>query len=393
MSTGLRFLTIALVLALGTLAPACAADSVVTAASSASVDRAAVQRAAQSWLDHAKAQGFSGSVLVASGDAVLFEGVAGSADPRSGAAVDAQTRFNLASTGKLFTTVSVMQLVEQGKLDLDAPIGRYLPQWPVASVRDNVTPRQLLMHTSGLGSFWGTKFDARRASLQGLREYEPLIAVEPDFTPGTAFQYSNSGFLLLGLVVEAVSKQSYYDYVAQHVFAPAGMRDSGYYAMDGRAEHAAVPHHGGTGDDRGEVLPLPEPRGASAGGGYSTPRDLLRFHRALLDGTLLKPKTLDVLFAPVKLPTGTRAPPHGLGMLRYAAGDDVVYGHPGGAPGIGVEFRGMQHNGWAVAVMSNSEQPALMPNAHELFGAIADAGGPDFRPKGMLLMRPGAAGH
>ena len=380
MSRSIRSLALGLALALGVAGPVCGYAPGITAVQLSPSEAAAVQRAAQAWLEKAKAQGFSGTVLVADGRNVLFEGQAGLADPDTGAAIAPDTRFNLASTGKLFTTIAVLQLHERGKLDLDAPIGRYLPDWPVQSVREQVTARQLLMHTSGLGAFWGPDFKARRQSLHQLRDYIPLLAAEPEFEPGTAFRYSNSGFMLLGLLVESVSGQSYYDYVAQHVFAPAGMRDTGYYAIDGRAERAAVPHRGGTGQDRdAPILPLPEPRGAAAGGGYSTARDLLRFHRALLDGRLLGPKAMALLFAPVELPPGTRAPPHGLGVLRYEADGDVAYSHPGGAPGIGVDFRGMRASGFAVVVMSNSEQPRTMSLVPELLAAISDAGGPDLR--------------
>lgn len=380
MSRSMCPLVLGLAFALGVAGPACAQSPAAKATEASPPDAAALHRAAQAWLEKAKEQGFSGAVLVADGRNVLFEGQAGLADPASGAIVGPDTRFNLASTGKLFTTIAVLQLHERGKLDLDAPIGRYLPEWPVRSVREQVTARQLLTHTSGLGAFWGEDFKARRQSLHQLRDYVPLLAVEPAFKPGTAFNYSNSGFMLLGLLVEAVSGQSYYDYVAQHVFAPAGMRDTGYYAIDGRAEHAAVPHRGGTGADRdAPILPLPEPRGAAAGGGYSTARDLLRFHRALLDGRLLGASESALLFAPVELPPGTRAPPHGLGVLRYAAGGDVAYGHPGGAPGIGVDFRGLRDSGFAVVVMSNSEQPRTMSLVPDLLAALSTAGGPDLR--------------
>lgn len=351
----------------------------VSGAGRAHVDRDALAPLLAQKLAEAEAAGFSGSVLVADGDDVLFEHQAGLADPAKGTPVTANTRFNLASTGKLFTTVSVLQLVQAGKLDLDAPVGRYLPDWPVPRVRDEVTLRQLLLHTSGLKSYWGPGFDARRATLRTLADYRPLLATEPAFAPGSQWQYSNIGFQLLGLVVEAASGQSYYDYVAAHIFRPAGMRDTGYFDMDGQAPRVAVPHRGGTGADRNDTLPIPEPRGGAAGGGYSTPRDLLRFHRALTGGKLLDAARMDLLFAPVTLPAGTRAPPHGLGMLRYAVGDDVGYGHPGGAPGVGVDFRGLRRAGWTVIVMSNSDAPRTMPLAGELLEQVNKAGGPDLR--------------
>jgi CubicO group peptidase (beta-lactamase class C family) len=354
----------------GSSAPALAAHR-------ASVDRDALASLLTQKIADAKAAGFSGSVLIADGDNVLFERQVGVADPATGAQVTADTRFNMASTGKLFTTVSVLQLVQAGKLDLDAPVGRYLPDWPVQQVRDGVTLRQLLLHTSGLKSYWGPDFTARRAMLRTLADYRPLLATEPAFAPGSQWQYSNIGFQLLGLIIEAASGQSYYDYVAAHIFRPASMRDSGYFEMDGQAPRVAVPRRGGTGSDHDDRLPVPEPRGGAAGGGYSTPRDLLRFHRALTGGVLLDARHLDLLFAPVTLPPGTRAPPHGLGMLRYAVDDDVAYGHPGGAPGVGVDFRGLRRAGWTVIVMSNSDAPRTMPLAGELLKLVNRAGGPD----------------
>ncbi|MBW8313212.1 MAG: beta-lactamase family protein [Rhizobium sp.] len=344
-------------------------------------------------LEEAEAAGFSGQVLVADAGGVVYERQLGLADPAAGTPVTADTRFNLASTGKMFTAVAVMQLVEQGKLDLDAPIGRYLPDWPVATVREKVTARQLLIHTSGLGSYWGPDFESRRAGLRTLADHIPLLATEPDFEPGTGWQYSNSGFMLLGLLVEAASGEDYHAYVGRHVFGPAGMADTGYFEVDGKAPGVARPTVGGTRPDRFQGFGMPEPRGAAAGGGYSTARDLLAFHRALTGGKLLGREGLAQLFAAVQLPAGVRAPPHGQGVLRYATDSGVAYGHPGGARGVGVDFRGESQGGWMIAVLSNSDQPFAMPVADGLLAEVRTAGGPDLRFPGMgggrVRVRPG----
>ncbi|BCT91400.1 serine hydrolase [Lysobacter helvus] len=371
-------LALSCLLATAAVASAAMAAPVSTAPAAARFDAKALATALDARIDDAARAGFSGTVLVADGTHVVYERSVGLADP-AGAKIGPDTRFNMASTGKLFTTVSILQLVQQGKLDLDAPIRRYLPKWPVASVRDHVTVRELLMHTSGLGLYWGEDFQARRASLHTLSDYIPLLAKEPEFTPGTAWRYSNSGFMVLGLIVEAVSKQDYYAYVAEHIFQPAGMHDTGYFEVDGKATNVATPMPGGTGADAHTALRMPEPRGGAAGGGYSTPRDLLKFHRALTVGKLLDAKTRALLFAPVTLPAGSHAPPHGLGLLRFAVGNDVGYGHPGGAPGVGVDFRATRDSGWSVIVMSNSGSPRTMPFADALLGDVAAAGAPDLR--------------
>lgn len=355
--------------------------SLFCTAAHAAVDARALAQALDAHLQTAATAGFSGSVLVADGDGVLFEHGYGLADPARKAAIDADTRFNLASTGKLFTTVAVLQLVQQGKIDLDANVGRYLPDWPVATVRDQVSVRQLLQHTSGLGAFWGEKFEAMRASLQRLSDYRPLLTEEPAFAPGTQWQYSNTGFQLLGLIVQSASGEDYYDYVGRHIFAAAGMRDTGYFAIDGKADRVAVPQKGGSGKDRYDTFAMPEPRGGAAGGGYSTPRDLLRFHRALSAGKLLDAARRELLFGAVALPAaeGGRQPQHGLGVLRFDSAGDVIYGHPGGAPGIGVDLRAARRSGWALIVMSNAEEPRAMQIGHELAAIVADAGGADLR--------------
>ncbi|MCQ4167604.1 beta-lactamase family protein [Tahibacter sp. P2K] len=345
-------------------------------------------------MQDAAAEGFSGSVLIAAGGAVLFEQSYGQADPVAGMPVTMATRFNLASSGKLFTAVAAVQLVQQGKLDLDAPVGRYLPDWPVPSVRDKVTARHLLTHTAGLGAFWGPRFQAARGGLNTLADYRPLLLQEPAFEPGKGWQYSNSGFLLLGLMIEAASGEDYYDYVRTHIFLPAGMTDTGYFAVDGKAEHVAVPHRGGTGADRNTTYAMPEPRGAAAGGGYSTPRDLLKFHRALTGGKLLNRPAFELLLSAVDLPPAERGRgPHGLGVLRYEAGGDIAYGHPGGADGIGVDFRGGKSSGWALIVMSNVGEPFAMKIGSDLAALVAQAGGQDLRFPGMkqaVPRRPGS---
>lgn len=343
----------------------------------AAVDHAKLSAALDARMDAAVAAGFNGSVLIADGDAIVFERQYGFVDPGDPIDIGVDTAFNLASSGKLYTSVAVLQLVQQGKLDLDAPIGRYLPNWPVARVRDEVSARQLLLHTSGLGQFWGEEFTRLRPQLQTLQDYLPLLDEEPAFAPGSQWAYSNSGYMLLGLLIEAISGEDYYTYVRRHVFDVAGMTGAGYFAIDGKAAGVAVPYV--IEDDSFSRLGMPEPRGGPAGGGYARPRDWLAFHRALTGGKLLDAATLDLLFAPVSLPPGTQAPPHGLGILRWAAGTDIGYGHPGGAPGVEVDFRAARSSGWAIVVMSNRDRIGVMPLTSALAGIVAEHGGADLR--------------
>ncbi len=184
--------------------------------------------------------------------------------------------------------------------------------------------------------------------------------------------------MLLGLLVESIGGQDYYDYIQTQVFDPVRMSGAGYFEVDGRADGVAVPHV--IEGDSFSRLPMPEPRGGPAGGGYARPRDWRASHRALADGRLLQPAALDLLFAPVSLPPGTRAPPHGMGILRWDIGEDTGYGHPGGAPGVATDVRATRRSGWIMVLMSNCDETPLMPLKSALASIIATHGGPDLRP-------------
>ncbi|MDC8013993.1 serine hydrolase domain-containing protein [Tahibacter soli] len=361
--------------------------AVASPAATPSLDAAALRTALDAAVVGARDQGYSGTLLVAQNGKTLYQAFVGKADRERGVDVAADTRFGLASTGKLFTTVSVLQLVEADKLDLDATVGRYLPDWPQADVRDKVTLRHLLTHASGLGSYFNAPgYRDKRAQLLSVADHLPLFANEaPAFAPGSGFAYSNSGFMLLGRIVEVVSGEDYYDYVAKHVFAPAGMRDTGYYGRDGKADKVAVGYLAPTGSETNDGWR--EWRGGPAGGGWSTPADLLRFHDALMRGKLIGEAARARWLTPLATPGEGGLRGSGLGALVLAAGDDVVYGHPGGSPGTASEFWASRDSGLVVVLMSNmapagrgDTPPLAMTVARQVFDAVVAAGGPRFGP-------------
>ena len=172
----------------------------------------------------ARRAGFSGEIAVARGGRIVFARGYGVADRTSGRPIALDTAFNLASMGKTFTGVAAAQLVQAGKLRFRDPIGKYLPQLP-ARLR-SITVAELLDHTSGLGDFFSDPAFARlRPTLTTLAAYLPLVTRERlEFEPGARWSYSNSGFLLAGLVVEKASGERYEDYVARHKLASMGIR-------------------------------------------------------------------------------------------------------------------------------------------------------------------------
>ena len=172
----------------------------------------------------ARADEFSGAVLVAREGEVLLEDAWGRANREASTPNTRDTRFRIGSMNKMFTAVATLQLVEAGKLALDDPIGKHLPDYPNKDVASKVTVRHLLTHTGGTGDIFGPEFEQNRLKLRMHSDYVKLYGSRGLIhEPGTRFEYSNYGFVLLGALIEAVSGQSYYDYVRQNVFRPAGM--------------------------------------------------------------------------------------------------------------------------------------------------------------------------
>lgn len=281
----------------------------------------------------ARQDAFAGVLLVARGDKVLLQRAWGLANRAAGTPATLDTKFRLGSMNKMFTAVATLQLVQAGKLSLDGRVGQYLPNYPNPEIA-KVTIRQLLTHTGGTGDIFGPEFDKHRLSLKTHDDYVRLFGARgPDHPPGKGFRYSNYGFVLLGDIIEHVSGQTYYDYVNQHVFAPAGMRDSGSLPEDvhvpGRAQAYTRKDGHAAWSNAADTLPY---RGTAAGGGYSTAGDLLKFAQALQSGKLLPPALLAEA-------TRKQTPVYGYGFNVADEQGVPVYGHGGGAPGMNGELR------------------------------------------------------
>ncbi|SPF36299.1 Penicillin-binding protein, beta-lactamase class C (modular protein) [Candidatus Sulfopaludibacter sp. SbA4] len=312
----------------------------------------------------AAADRFSGAVLLAlreNGEKpgkVLFSGAYGLADRDKKVANKLETRFRIGSMNKMFTAVSVLQLVQAGKIKLTDPLGKYITDYPNQDVATKVTIHQLLTHTGGTGDIFGPEFTTHRLDLRTLNDYVALYGKRaPAFEPGSRWVYSNYGMVLAGVLVERVSKQSYYDYVAEHVYKPAGMTLTGSEpeseAVAGRSIGYMRPQGATAWTPNTDTLPY---RGTSAGGGYSTVGDLMKFADALIGHKLLNPENTELLITG-KVDTG------GAGKYAYGFEDgrkDGVgaVGHGGGAPGMNGDLRIYAHSGYVIAVLSNLDPPA-----------------------------------
>ncbi|HLY63826.1 MAG TPA: serine hydrolase domain-containing protein [Terriglobia bacterium] len=300
---------------------------------------------------------FSGAVLVAKNGNPIFSAAYGMADREKRIPNRVDTLFRLGSMNKMFTAVAVLQLVQAGKIKLTDTLGQYIPDYPNKDVAAKVTIHELLTHTGGTGDFFGPEFDAHRLELRTLQDYINLLGKRgPEFAPGSRWEYSNYGFLLLGVVIERVSGQSYYDYVRDHVYKPAGMDSTGSLAEDQPVPNRSI---GYMKDDNGKLIPnmdtLPY-RGTSAGGGYSTVGDLLRFANALESHKLLDAHYTELLTTgKVDTPGGSK--------YAYGFGDRTrngvrSIGHNGGAPGMNGDLEIFPESGYVIAVLANMDPPA-----------------------------------
>jgi CubicO group peptidase (beta-lactamase class C family) len=311
--------------------------------------------------DLAKDDKFSGVVLIAKDGKPVFERAYGLANKAKNIPNNTETIFNLGSMNKMFTAVAVAQLAQAGKLSFDDTVSKYLPDYPNKDVANNVTIHHLLTHTSGLGSFWNAKFDAKRSTIKTVADYLALFADEPGTVdPGKKFRYSNSGFIVLGAIIEKVSGQNYYDYVREHIYKPAGMKHTDAYEMAADTPNLAMGYttEGSGGQGRHENTATRPNRGGPAGGGYSTAEDLMRFHTALRENKLLDRKYTELIT------TGKVS--MGGAKYAYGFGDEVingkrVFGHNGGAPGIGSDLSMYADLGYTSVVMTNYDPPLMMP--------------------------------
>ncbi|MBC6981352.1 serine hydrolase [Caulobacter sp. 17J80-11] len=338
--------------------------------------------AAEQALDALAAEGrLSGAALAAVGGRPVLRKAWGLADRERQIANRPDTRFNLASAGKLFTTVAIGQLLQEGRLSLDDRLSDHLPDFP-AAVASRITLDQLLTHTSGVGSYFGSpRWAEARGSIRTVADYVDLVREEQlQFEPGSRYGYSNSGFVLLGAVIERLDRRDYYESVRRRVFQPAGMTRAGYPLRDETAPDLAIGYTDGCfmqpnctpspwTDARGQWS-----RGGPAGGGAATVDDLFRFAAALTGGRLLKPATL----AELKAERGRMDRPGGpidayaAGFGRLTVNGRPTFGHNGGTLGAAAQLDVFEDAPLVLVVLVNQDG-AQRPASARLRKAFAPA--------------------
>ena len=314
----------------------------------------------------------SGSFLVTRGGETLFEHCTGFANRATGTPVTPATRFALASFTKMFTAVAVADLVSAGSLSFDTPVTEVLPpDRRPSTMLPEVTVHHLLSHTSGIadyceeeedspfyvedyGSLW---VDLPCYSIERPADFLPLFGDLPPYRPpGDQYQYSNAGYIVLGLVVEQVTGKPFAEVVQERVFDRAGMVDSGFFRSDEPVPDVALGYLARTDPSapwRSNIYSVPVVGGAD-GGSHSTARDIDRFLSVYAGETLLGEQQDRVL-----APHGDAGDGffYGYGVLMYP---DGRYGHGGGDPGVEVLASRWPDDDVNVVVLCNGEEELVV---------------------------------
>jgi CubicO group peptidase (beta-lactamase class C family) len=289
---------------------------------------------------------FHGSIVVARDGEVKFARGFGVADPATGKPNETTTRYRLGLLTEQFTAVAILQLRDQGILELDDAISRFFPNYPRGS---EITVEQLLTHTSGIPNYTSlVGFHGWKDQEHGTDELIARFSNLPlEFDPGTGFSPSNSGYYLLGAIVERVSGMAYGDYVQKHVFAPAGMTSSTF----GDAYASGQQARGHVWNDE-EILDPPDPIDMSvfggAGGLVSTPMDLVKWDKALYDGTLVAPGSVQELLTP-------NEEGYGYGWVVSQGYGQQVVSFPGAIDGFNGSVMRFTEDRTLVVVLCNTE--------------------------------------
>lgn len=303
---------------------------------------------------------FSGVVLIAKDGKVLFSKAYGEANKEKHIKNNLNTKFDICSIGKIFTSTSIMLLARKGLLKTSDPVIKYLPDFPFGN---KITIHHLLTHTAGFGSFFA--IDEYQQNMDKMRSVKDIVKLiykqKLEFdTPGENWQYSNSGIVILGAVIEKISGMSYGEFIEKNIFIPLKMKDSGLKYHEDKVENRSIGYiknNDGTFKNNIGIIPPASP----AGGLLTTVNDLLLFDQALYGNSLLNEEFKKMMFTPF------------LNNYAYCwmvsnKYNNVTVGHSGGAPGANSMFNRYLNNKYTIIVLSNYDR-----GTQAVFSAIESA--------------------
>ena len=310
---------------------------------------------------------FSGSILLKQEDSVLVESSFGYANRSERINNTRDTRFGIASGCKIFTAVAICQLVDAGKLAYDQKLKESL-SYSFPEFDESITIHHLLTHTSGIPDYFDEEvmddfeelwMEKPMYHMRKLEDFLPFFQKgKMKFTPGEQFHYNNAGYILLGLIVEEITGQSFQQYVEKNIFAKAGMKDSGYFAMDALPGNTAlgyIDYEDGTWKTNIYSLPV---LGGADGGAFTTVPDMLHFWDALLGNQLLEEQTTAALLQPYVQEQGDDY--YGYGVWIKKDGNNISKYHVMGYdPGVSFHSAYYPAQQMTLAICSNKSQGAF----------------------------------
>jgi CubicO group peptidase (beta-lactamase class C family) len=317
---------------------------------------------------------FSGSVLLLKNGKALLRKAVGEASKSYQIPNRTSTRFNLASVGKIFTGLAITQLAEEGKLSFNDTISRYLPEgWLPNEISEKITIKHLLTHTSGLGDYFSDMYSQNNIQyFRELDEYKLLtLKSKLNFEPGTRFSYSNTGYLLLGAIIEAVSGETYFDFLKKRIFIPAGMHHTDGFDKDKPVVDRATGYSKTFENGNKlwlEVLNSKSMKGNPSGGIYSSIDDLALFDNALKKNLLLKNESMQTLFTGFSEVNASFHSP-AFFLSNGIAGRSAS--HSGDGSGVNCQYKMYLDSGFTFIILSNYSAPSANTLAHVIEQLIA----------------------
>ncbi len=322
-------------------------------------DTARMDQVVQSYV----ANHFMGSVLVARGDKVLFSKGYGFANLEWDIPNTPDTKFRIGSLTKQFTAVLILKLEEQGKLSVNDPVKKYIPDAPAAW--DKITLFHLLTHTSGLPDYTSLPdypklqtLPTTAAGIMARFRDKPL-----EFQPGEKFKYCNSGYVMLTAVVEKVAGVPYEQFLQDQIFTPVGLKDTGYDSASRVIHHRATGYllNAGNQIENSRFVDMTVPQGAGAL--YSTTEDLLKWELAMFGGKVLKAASFEKMTTPVKNN-------YGFGLFIRTANQHKMIEHTGGIDGFNTDLAYYPDDKVTIVVMRNINLPSRQTEITNKLAAV-----------------------
>jgi CubicO group peptidase (beta-lactamase class C family) len=304
---------------------------------------------------------FSGAIMISKDGNPVMKTAIGYASKSYKIKNKTNTKFNIASVGKIFTGLAIMQLAEQGNLSYDDEVSKHVgAEWLNPEVASEIQIKHLLTHTSGLGDYFQEAYSQNNVQVfRNLSDYKTLLADdELAFEPGTKFLYSNSGMIILGVIIENVSGMPYFDYLEKHIFVPARMNNTGGFPKDRPIENRAtgytkVYENNDVTFDNHQFTRIM--KGSPSGGAYSTVEDFLQFDRAIRANKLLSVENTNLLFeGRPELNAGF----HSYGFFIGEGNAGKIANHSGDGRGVNAQFSMYLDAGYTFTVLANYSRPS-----------------------------------